>query len=221
MANPQKENGYTAIANEIMDALCKIRIPGEERQILDCILRKTYGWHKCEDAISLSQFSLMTGIKNTHVIRAINGLLSKKVISITENGNCKAKVYKFIKDYHVWRPLPKKVTFPKKVIGVPKKGNFEFPKKGDTKETITKETITKDIYVGNTPTHKHFLIPTVEEISDYCQHRDNQVNAEKFFDFYSAKGWMIGKNKMKDWKAAVRTWEQKDSTPNKKEAWEI
>ena len=79
----------------------------------------------------------------------------------------------------------------------------------------------KNIYVGNTPTHKHFLIPAVEEISAYCQHRDNQVNAEKFFDFYSAKGWMIGKNKMKDWKAAVRTWEQKDSKPNKKEAWEI
>ena len=146
MASPQKENGYTAIANELMDALCRTRIAGEERQILDCILRKTYGWNKCEDAISISQFSLMTGIKDTHVIRAINGLLSKKVISVTENGNHKVKVYKFVKDYHLWQPLPKKVTFPKKVTGVPQNGNSEFPKMGDTKENT--KTTTK---TNNTP----------------------------------------------------------------------
>ena len=67
MAEPQKENGYTPIANEIMDALCRIRIPGEERQVLDCIFRKTYGWNKCEDSISLTQFMEMTGLKKPAV----------------------------------------------------------------------------------------------------------------------------------------------------------
>ena len=55
-----------------------------------------------------------------------------------------------------------------------------------------------------------FIPPTVEEVADYCFERANRVDAEQFVDFYSAKGWMLGKNKMKDWKAAVRTWERKD-----------
>ncbi len=144
MASPQKEDGYTAIANEIMDALCHIRIPGEERQVLDAILRKTYGWNKCEDAISLSQFVEITGLKKPHIIQSIKGLLLKKVISVTEKGNEPAKVYKFNKNYDEWIPLPKKVTLPKKVISVTEKGNLALPKTVPTKDTITKDTITKD-----------------------------------------------------------------------------
>lgn len=56
-----------------------------------------------------------------------------------------------------------------------------------------------------------FKKPSVDEISDYCILRNNGVDAHKFFDFYEAKDWMIGKNKMKDWKAAVRTWERNSS----------
>ena len=54
---------------------------------------------------------------------------------------------------------------------------------------------------------KKFSIPTIEEVSEYCKERGNVVNPEKWWNFYSAKGWMVGKNKMKDWRAAVRTWE--------------
>ena len=54
---------------------------------------------------------------------------------------------------------------------------------------------------------KRFIPPTIDEIKFYCQERKNNVDAERFFNFYEKKGWMIGKNKMKDWKAAVRTWE--------------
>lgn len=55
---------------------------------------------------------------------------------------------------------------------------------------------------------KHFITPTVEEVRAYCEERKNNVDPEQFVDFYSAKGWMIGNNKMKDWKACVRTWER-------------
>lgn len=54
-----------------------------------------------------------------------------------------------------------------------------------------------------------FVPPTVEEVREYCQERKNNVNPQSFIDFYSSKGWFVGKNKMKDWKAAVRTWEQR------------
>lgn len=61
------------------------------------------------------------------------------------------------------------------------------------------------------PKEKRFVKPTVEEISAYCQERNNGISAEQFFNFYESKGWRIGNSPMKDWKAAVRTWESKQS----------
>jgi hypothetical protein len=55
-----------------------------------------------------------------------------------------------------------------------------------------------------------FQIPSLQEISVYCQQRKNQINPQLFIDHYIANGWMVGKNKMKDWKAAIRTWEKND-----------
>ncbi len=55
-----------------------------------------------------------------------------------------------------------------------------------------------------------FVSPSVEEVFDYCQERRNGVDAQRFVDFYASKGWKIGKETMKDWKAAVRTWERRE-----------
>ena len=57
-------------------------------------------------------------------------------------------------------------------------------------------------------TAARFSPPTPDQVRDYCRQRGNAVDAERFVDFYAAKGWMVGKNRMKDWKAAVRTWER-------------
>lgn len=59
-----------------------------------------------------------------------------------------------------------------------------------------------------------FLPPTIDQIIEYCNERQNDVDPTKWYNFYSAKGWMIGKNKMKDWKAAVRTWEKNNFESN-------
>ena len=59
---------------------------------------------------------------------------------------------------------------------------------------------------------KTFQPPSMEEVKEYCKERGSKINADQWYDFYTAKGWMIGKNKMKDWKAAVRTWENNQST---------
>ena len=64
-------------------------------------------------------------------------------------------------------------------------------------------------------TRKNFKKPTLKEVESYCIERKNSIDAQSFLDFYESKGWMIGKNKMKDWKAAVRTWE-KNSFSSKK-----
>ena len=59
--------------------------------------------------------------------------------------------------------------------------------------------------------HRSFVPPTVEEVSEYCKKRENGVDAQAFVDFYASKGWMVGKTKMKDWQASVRTWERRNS----------
>lgn len=61
---------------------------------------------------------------------------------------------------------------------------------------------------GDKPRKQKFVEPTVDQVKDYCLERKNNVNAQKWHDFYTGKGWMVGKTKMVDWKAAVRTWEE-------------
>ena len=53
-----------------------------------------------------------------------------------------------------------------------------------------------------------FIPPTLEEVAAYCFERQNTVDPEHFIDYYTTNGWKVGKNKMKDWKASVRTWER-------------
>lgn len=61
---------------------------------------------------------------------------------------------------------------------------------------------------------KQFKIPTIEEVRQYCEERKNGIDAETFWNFYQSKGWKVGKEPMKDWKAAVRTWENKRKQEN-------
>ena len=77
--------------------------------------------------------------------------------------------------------------------------------------------IEKDSSASTTTKRKRFEKPTLSEIKQYCIERNNNVNAEQFFDYYESNGWKVGKNSMKDWKAAVRTWERSEyRKPNSK-----
>lgn len=129
MANPQLENGYIKIANELFEAIARIRIPGEVRQVIDVILRKTYGFNKKTDCIALSQFELSTGIDKSHCSRALNKALSMNLI--TKKGGGKATTYSLNKNYDSWKPLPKRAT-------VAKQGNKSLPKKAHTKDNVQK-----------------------------------------------------------------------------------
>ncbi len=136
MANPQRENGHVDIANEIMEALAGIRISGEEWQCLCVIFRKTYGWHKKEDWISLSQFNLLTKLKKPNTLRAIKKLSLKKVVIIKNDNRHKPK-YKFNKNYDQWKPLSKKITV------------INNDKRSLSKMIPTKENYTKENYSPN------------------------------------------------------------------------
>jgi hypothetical protein len=74
--------------------------------------------------------------------------------------------------------------------------------------SIGKDSIGEVSNIGGT--RSRFVPPTLDQVTYYCKERKNSVDPQRFIDFYEARGWMIGKNKMKDWKAAVRTWESRD-----------
>ena len=143
MANPQTEHGFTRISNEIMEALARIRINGEAWQVLNVILRKTYGFNKKEDKISLSQFVLSTLIKRPNVCRALNKLKTMRIIIQIDNGNIQS--YRFNKDFDTWVSLSKTIQGVSKLITpIIQIDNKSLSKTIHTKEIDTKDTITKE-----------------------------------------------------------------------------
>ncbi len=121
--------------------------------------------------------------------------------------------------------LSEKQNKPKKANGFSdnqneaKKPDNEYDLDNDLKENTLKSV-----------KEKRFAPPTQTEIEEYCREKGYSVDAERFVDFYESKGWYVGKNKMKDWKAAVRNWnrsqrqeltadvgkrQEKTATPNK------
>jgi len=96
MATPQTENGYTRIANEILERLVLPGINGSEYRVLFFILRKTYGFHKTKDRISITQFEQNLSMKRAQAVRTVKSLVEKKII-IKDGG-----VYQFNKNWEEW-----------------------------------------------------------------------------------------------------------------------
>lgn len=131
MASPQLENGFTRIANEILENLARVQMSGSEWQFVMCLFRKTYGFNKTEDWLTGSQIVKITGLKKERVSEAKKRLLERGIV--TENRN---KI-SFQKDHERWVELRKSVTV------VTEKRNKVLRKSVNTIDN--KETITKDI----------------------------------------------------------------------------
>ena len=94
------------------------------------------------------------------------------------------------------------------------KAEYQILKESNIDNNTNNNTVSNNIGDNNTPkTEKkeRFKAPTVEEVKEYCTERGNNIDAQHFIDYYSARGWMLGKNHIKDWKACIRTWERNDS----------
>ena len=99
-------------------------------------------------------------------------------------------------------------------------GNQMAPQVSIAKDSIVKDSIgyikEKDTPLGvSKKKSDRFTPPSLEDVQSYCLERNNSVDPQAFIDFYASKGWMVGKNKMKDWKAAVRTWERNRNNSKK------
>ena len=82
------------------------------------------------------------------------------------------------------------------------------------------EEDTKRVYRADRPLRSRFVPPTVEQVRAYCEERGNGIDSAAFIDFYEARGWMLNKTKMKDWRAAVRTWERREQKPKEADPYE-
>jgi phage replication O-like protein O len=122
-----------------MDFLAAYRLPGEQMQCLLFVLRKTYGFNKKTDKISLSQFVNGTGINRPNVARAIKGLIDKNIIHVKKGGikkdTIKVSEYRFNKRYDTWKSSIKKDT-----------GGIKKDKKVVSKKIHTKDNIQKKVY---------------------------------------------------------------------------
>ena len=81
----------------------------------------------------------------------------------------------------------------------------------EKEKEIEIEIENREEYGADKPPRKRFEKPSVDDVRAYCQERGNNVDPVRFCDYYDSNGWKVGKNPMKDWKAAVRTWERSDS----------
>lgn len=102
MANPQTEDGYTRLANELIEALIAFDLTGREFRLALLVMRKTYGYGKKDDFISLTIMQRMTKIDRISCSQVINSLQRKKVITVSEDANGIGKKYKFNKNYEEW-----------------------------------------------------------------------------------------------------------------------
>mgnify|MGYP003148073729 CR=1 FL=1 len=93
-----------------------------------------------------------------------------------------------------------------------KEGTKENLKRGIKENFKDNISLSKDKHINNKGAA--FKKPEINDIKEYCLLRNNGIDSETFFDFYESKNWLIGKNKMKDWKACVRTWEKRQNKTN-------
>jgi len=145
MANPQKENGNTQIANEILEALLQTDINGTDLKCILFILRKTYGWNKKEDEISLTQFTENINASIQAICKALNKLTVNKIIVVNKDGYINK--YGLNKDYSQW--ILNKITVNKITVNKKNTDTKQNDKKLLNKITVTKDiiqkTITKDM----------------------------------------------------------------------------
>jgi hypothetical protein len=153
-------------------------------------------------------------------------LMAKRFILVFESGVIVIKHWKMHNYIQKDRYKPTVYQVEKEQLELKKNGSYSLLNKPciqngyslDTQVRLGKDRLElgKDSLNNKVdkPPKTKFIKPTLEEISLYCQERKNNIDAERFFDYYETNGWMAGKNKMKDWKAAVRNWERNQKGGN-------
>lgn len=206
MADVQIENGYTKIANELLDALCRFRIPGESRQVFDCILRETYGYRRKDSAIALKTIISKTGLLRQNVNRAIKSLIGMNLITVIKNDYNSHRKFRINKNYTTWKKVIKNDYMNQKRLQSESK-TITKRIKNDYKSRRAKESIKESIKERAKQVSLTSLFEQIES------HFTDQELAEKenFLDYWTEKNlngkkerWQM--EKVFDVRRRYRTW---------------
>lgn len=189
------------------------------------ICNKT-GW-KQDFNVAISVLELKTGLSRSAIYRARNVLKQAGRIDFKARGSKQSSTYSLIPFVYL---SGTQNGIQSGTDNGTHSGTHDGTDSGTQSETIPRHRLDKTNNKESKPKKQtsRFAKPSIDEVVDYCRQRNNQVDANRFVDYYDANGWRIGKNPMKDWKAAVRTWERnnyggtninaKSATANKPES---
>lgn len=139
MFNPQLEDGYTSIANELFEEIIRLDASGQQFRVLFAVIRKLYGFHRKEDWLSNSQIALITGLPIKKVSMAVQFWVDRNVLTIPKNEDGRVRVVRFNKHYGTWQPSPK-TRIPSPKTGITKEIDSSI-KSLDSKKTKVFNTL--------------------------------------------------------------------------------
>lgn len=194
MANVQKENGFTGIANELLEAIISAGLNGTELAVLLHIARKTYGYNKLSDAISFSQFEKALPYTRRAIAKALKVLQLVNIITLVNKGTSVkiANTYQINKDYEKWELVNKGTLVNKRARTSEQKGNQLVNKGIHTKENYniqyTKETTTKAEEIFKTLSlPKDFPISEIQNLLEKYPDIDLRDVASKVVGRYTGR----------------------------------
>ena len=170
--------------------------------------------------VSVSMFKAHASVQD------LQALLDKRYLYQFDNGVIVIKHWRMANALRKDRYTPTVFQEELSKLGIKDNGSYTWLTDGCQvvaerlpQDRLGKDRLGKDSNKGRTK----FVPPTVEEVKAYCLERKNGLDAQAFVDFYESKGWKVGKEPMKDWKASVRTWEnrRKGEAPKKETSFDM
>lgn len=175
MANPQTEDGYTMIANELLAALSWSNLSGPEFMVALTVISKTYGWKRKEAQVSLTDFQVATRMTRTRVIRALKVLVRQGVLGSIVGSTSKAATYWINKDYEQWQTSPsimRGTSLPRIVH--------------DTSSSIVHDTTPSIICVAQDTILRNSII-TVKKLKERKERKTPSPEAQAVFAYFCLK----------------------------------
>lgn len=195
-------NKFTQISNAVLN---DNELTLEEKGLFCYLFSKPDGWEFHYNAMKKE----LNEKSNDTIRRVLTSLVEKGYITKTQTNKAESGKFGGIDIEFTDKSFKLTETKNTESVNIPHGTNPDSVKLAPNNTNISNNTNiitnTNLSIIGKT---KKFVKPTVEEIRTYCKEIGANINPEQFYDYYESKGWMIGKNKMKDWKAAVRTWKR-------------
>ena len=216
MANPQWENGYTKIANEIMEALARFYMPSNHWRCFIFIIRHIYGHNeKFCVKVSNSEIAEATGIMRHKVSLIMNDLIYHNVLVVTPTGNnCdkvvtlsgdnRTKIFEFNKDYDAWTPFQVVTPTGNKVVTSTGNKKPITPYYKNNKAIICLR-FKKNVPISSCINKKTGLFPITEEMKKYAESKGYKKSLEDLTESFTIHHQKKG-SKFTDWHAAWQTW---------------